>query len=763
MMLKPGITFFIVAVLISMVLIHRAGTPPAEISSPADTAFSVPVANQYLKQIARAPHSTGTPENARVRAYIAATCAGLGLDTSIQHASAVTSWGSGIMVGNVYNVIARLKGAHTGKTVIVAAHYDSQPNALGAADDGASCAAMLETARILKAAPPLQNDVIFLFTDGEEDGLLGANAFVRESPLFKETGIVLNFEARGSSGVSSMFETNAENGWVMREYMRSGAHKDANSLSYEIYKHLPNGTDYTLFKGAGIAGLNHAFIDGFVDYHSMTDRPDRLDRNTFQEQGDNMLSLVRHFGNIDLRQTKAPDITFFNVVGSWMIHYPAPLNALFIILTNVLLLAGLVVGLARKQIRGWGLVAGIVAFPVVLIILFFISSGILQAIRSASPLYDGYYDNAYNTGYYFFALAVLGIAIFALLYQWLLRRFTMSSLWIGALLCQVIAMDLLYSAIPSAIYFLCFPLLFAEAAALLYFYDEAAANNRPWRSGIITLVLLLPAIVLLTPMVASLFIAFGVSNQTPAVIVLLGFLLGLTLPLLAGVRREARWLIPGGAFGLFGLGILTAFLHRGYTPQEPYKTSLRYLLDADSGAANWVTDAEPPDAWTRQFFPHPHTGHTIGGSGKDLIDTASVLPLQAPSLTVKKDTLENGVRLLTLHCQPSPGAVSVRLNFDKNDTAYNMWVDGKQAGQVSANRHAYRWLDYRGVTSAGFDIMFQLDPAKPFGTDLISRSMGLPALQGFHGYPPGIIPGPGDFSNTTIVVRHNFFRATSVY
>ena len=762
-MLKPGISLFILAVLISTILIHRAGTPPAENSSPADTAFSVPLANQYLKQIARAPHSTGTPENARVRAYIAATCARLGLDTSIQHTSAVTSWGSGVMVGNVYNVIARLKGSQTSKTVIVAAHYDSQPNALGAADDGASCAAMLETARILKAGPPLQNDVIFLFTDGEEDGLLGANAFVRESPILKETGIVLNFDNRGSSGDNSMFETNPGNGWVMREYMRSDAHKDANSLSYEIYKQLPNGTDYTPFKGAGITGLNHAFIDGFVDYHSMTDRPDRLDRNTFQAEGDNMLSLVRHFGNIDLQQTKAPDITFFNVIGNWMVHYPAPLNALFIILTNVLLLAGLVIGLVRKQIRGWGLVAGIVAFPVVLIILFFISSGVLQAIRSASPLYDGYYDNAYNTGYYFFALAVLGIAVFTLLYQWLLRKFTMSSIWIGALLWQVIAMDLLYSAIPSAIYFLCFPLLFAGVAALLYFYDEAAANSRSWRSGIITLALLLPAIVLLTPMVASLFIAFGVSNQTPAVIVLLGFLLGLTLPLLAKVFREARWLIPGGAFGLFALGILVAFLHREYTPQEPYKTSLRYLLDADSGTAHWVTDEELPDTWTRQFFPHPHIGHTIGGSGKDLIDTASVLPLQAPSLIVQKDTLENGVRLLTLHCQPSPGAVSVRLDFDKNDTAYNMWVDGKQTGQVSANRHAYRWLDYRGVTSAGFDVMFQLDPAKAFGADLISRSMGLPALQGFNGYPPGIIPGPGDFSNTTIVVRHNFFPITSVY
>jgi len=62
MTLKPGISLFIAAALISMVLIHRAGTPPSENSTPADTAFWVPLAHQYLKQIARAPHSTGPPK-----------------------------------------------------------------------------------------------------------------------------------------------------------------------------------------------------------------------------------------------------------------------------------------------------------------------------------------------------------------------------------------------------------------------------------------------------------------------------------------------------------------------------------------------------------------------------------------------------------------------------------------------------------------------------------------------------------------------------
>jgi Zn-dependent M28 family amino/carboxypeptidase len=41
---------------------------------------------------------------------------------------------------------------------------------------------MLETLHILKADSQLRNDVIFLFTDAEEFGLLGAQAFVEQHP-----------------------------------------------------------------------------------------------------------------------------------------------------------------------------------------------------------------------------------------------------------------------------------------------------------------------------------------------------------------------------------------------------------------------------------------------------------------------------------------------------------------------------------------------------------------------------------------------------
>src|SRR5207249_5261569 len=100
--------------------------------------------------------------------------------------------------GGVQNIMARLPGREPGGSdVLLMAHYDGVEAGPAAADDGAGSAAILETLRALRAGPPLAHDVVALFTDGEEAGLLGAAAFVREHPWAKDVGIALNFEARG--------------------------------------------------------------------------------------------------------------------------------------------------------------------------------------------------------------------------------------------------------------------------------------------------------------------------------------------------------------------------------------------------------------------------------------------------------------------------------------------------------------------------------------------------------------------------------------
>ena len=132
----------------------------------------------------------------------------------------------------------------------------------GAGDNASGVAVVLETLRAIKAGPLLDRDVIVLIDDGEEAGLLGANLFVDEHPWATDVGVVLNFDARGVSGPSIMFETSDKNGWLIHQFAIASPRPVATSVSMDVYRIMPNDTDLTVFKRAGFAGLNFAFVGG---------------------------------------------------------------------------------------------------------------------------------------------------------------------------------------------------------------------------------------------------------------------------------------------------------------------------------------------------------------------------------------------------------------------------------------------------------------------------------------------------------------------
>lgn len=85
---------------------------------------------------------------------------------------------------NGFNVIAEIPGSDPvlkDEIVLIGAHFDSLAAATGATDNATGCAAMMEAVRILKAvgAKPRRTIRIALW-GGEEQGLLGSRAYVRE-------------------------------------------------------------------------------------------------------------------------------------------------------------------------------------------------------------------------------------------------------------------------------------------------------------------------------------------------------------------------------------------------------------------------------------------------------------------------------------------------------------------------------------------------------------------------------------------------------
>ncbi|HXQ72976.1 MAG TPA: M28 family peptidase, partial [Pyrinomonadaceae bacterium] len=282
------VTAILLAVFLALVAtfsIREHDPPAAAGAAVSPETFSAGRAVRHLSVIAEKPHPMGSAAHRVVQDYLVKQLSDAGLEPQVQTATVITEKGAPLQIASVANVVARLKGTGGGKAVLLVAHYDSVLTSFGASDDGMAVASLLETLRALKTGAPLKNDVIILFTDGEENGLLGARAFVNEHPWAKDVGVVLNFDARGNSGPVMMFETTDNNGWLIEQLADASPFPTAHSLSYEIYRLLPNDTDMTVFKRAGMSGLNFANIDGINHYHTPLDNLAGVDQNSMQHQG----------------------------------------------------------------------------------------------------------------------------------------------------------------------------------------------------------------------------------------------------------------------------------------------------------------------------------------------------------------------------------------------------------------------------------------------------------------------------------------------
>jgi acetylornithine deacetylase/succinyl-diaminopimelate desuccinylase-like protein len=159
-----------------------APSPRRGADAPA-ADFSAARAMGHIAAVAGAPRPPGSAAHARAREYLVAQLASHGWRVEVQEAVGATDvLGPGTQpLAAVANVVATLPGRASTGTVLLAAHYDTVAGSPGAADDGIGVGTLLELARALRTpgvAP--RNDLMILLTDGEENGLLGAEAFVRE-------------------------------------------------------------------------------------------------------------------------------------------------------------------------------------------------------------------------------------------------------------------------------------------------------------------------------------------------------------------------------------------------------------------------------------------------------------------------------------------------------------------------------------------------------------------------------------------------------
>ncbi|HMP79062.1 MAG TPA: M28 family peptidase [Pirellulaceae bacterium] len=300
------------------------------------------------------------------------------------------------------NLMFRVEGVQprdAQKALLLTAHYDSSPQGPGAADDAQGVAILLEVARRLRESPPLHT-ALFLITDGEELGLLGADRWLLEHPWAKEIDMVVNVEARGSGGPSLMFQTSTPNRQLILHYARHVRRPRTSSLFADIYRILPNDTDLSVFLWEGIKGYNFAFIGNVRNYHTPDDTVENLNLSSLQHQADNVWQLTRSLLDGDWQSFGAPagNVVYFDLFSSWVIWWPATWSLPVALLATLFwILVAVIPGQFGFPTDGWSSLASASLGLMALLLTWTVSAGglwLLMTIvrldtRMAHPWPDG--------------------------------------------------------------------------------------------------------------------------------------------------------------------------------------------------------------------------------------------------------------------------------------------------------------------------------------------------------------------------------------
>lgn len=613
---------------------------PDVVPASADpTVFSAERAMRHLNAIALAPRPIGSAANAATRDYLVAQIAALGLQPEVQ-ATHVLRSEPGFPEAHIIaveNVVVRVPGAEPGgKALLVSGHYDSVATSVGASDCGMCTAVTLETLRAVVAAAdagqPLRNDVIFLFTDAEENGVVGATGFMRDHPWATDVGLSIVFEGLGSDGAPLLYVSRRGSGDLTAaalDALRQGTRYPlASSFLHDFMWNVAGntGSDLDAFaEGAPGFSFIYLSLETVAAYHNQADNIATLDPRSVQGMGDLALTLTHAFGDRPLAGLPdAPDRVMFPLAPGVIVDYSGGLALLVAIVAAALLAAALVLGLRRGRLTGRGLLAACALGLPVMLTAILVVTGIWWLVRLLTPgLHTFTVGGWWGNGFYLTASLALALAV-ALAWRGVLR-FRAADLLAGGLLWFALLALVTALVLPGISYLFVWPLLVVALGWLVL----ALRPGERWAAlpvaagALVALVLAAPVAYWLWVYVGRAeaqmgipFAALPVLFVLPALLLAAAAVEALRPAATAPVaqRRVALEFVrrPWFVFLVLALLLFAVPALRQPTPARPWVNTVVYTLDADQGVAQWVTfndsragrgTRQQLDEWTRQFFP----------------------------------------------------------------------------------------------------------------------------------------------------------------
>lgn len=553
--------------------------PPEPRAEIAASSWNARV-QEHMRVLAANPRPIATEGNAQARAYLLSELRALGLAPSVQRATvrkSVVYYFGAIhnTVGVVHNVVARIPGsapdAGRRPSLLLTAHYDSGNTARDTARGAATMAALLETARSLRAAPPA-NDVVLLFSDGHHVGALGAKGFVEQHPLAPNIGLALKFDPAGSA--LRMVETSGAGGAALAGWMRAAPELRGSSLETTLARMLNDAPHV-----GPLAGLNTPVLL----FAGGEENPRQL--------GDAMLRLAQAYGDTPLERGTQTAAAYFSlpVVGpvqhaAWLAWAPTILSCLML-------------GFAWRRL--FGADGAVEAAQGVFGVCF-----LLLAVRVGSWTWREEIAAAGLAGEQRLPLMVMMVAacVFVVGLYLFRRSVGAAAMVLGALAWPALTLLLVVFFFPGAAYVLAWPLAAALAAFLAL--QSGWGQQQVFAVRLLVLVAgLAPAAALFPPALRDAWLLLAPHHMyLPPMLMALPMLCFASLLLVMSIAPAVAALLALLAASCFALPGQAA-PRATPLPAPDSLERLVYYKDANTWRAYWLLPEQPLDDWRSQLFP----------------------------------------------------------------------------------------------------------------------------------------------------------------
>ncbi len=656
------------------------------------TEFSVDRALTPLEEIAKAPHYVGSEAHADVRKFLIAELRKLGLEPHIQEGFSLNPTSK--TLNKPINIAARIKGSGDGKALLLLSHYDSAAvPSYGASDDGVGLVTILESIRaFLASGKKPKNDIIILFSDAEELGLDGAKLFVNEHPWAKDVSLVLNFEARGTSGPSNMIvETNGGNSNLIKGFIKANPEFPvASSLMYSVYKMLPNDTDSTIFRVDGdIDSFFFAFIDSHFNYHTANDSMYFLDWDSLMHQGSYLLPLLHYFADADLSQLKSEtDDVYFNFPMIKMVSYPFSWILPMLIIAILLFVSLIFYGIYKERLKGRIIAIGFIPFLLSLSISGLIGFYGWKLLLILYPQYTEIQQGFTYNGHWYIAFFVfLSLAITYAIYKRFIKKHNEPSLYVAPLFFWLLLNIAVVIFLKGAAFFVV-PVFFG----LLTFF-MIIKQERP--NLLILSFLAVPAIFIFAPLIQAFPVGLGLSMLVISSVFTV-LLFGLMLPIFSNYKMKN--ILSGICLLLAIAFFIVAHSKSDFSEERRKPNSLLYYKDADAGKTYWLTYDKQIDEWNQKYLgdnPEIATkylgeaSYSKYGINYTYGAEAPLKPIPDFEVILKQDTIINNLRNVHFIIVPKRNVNKIDL-YSTGDASFNsLEFNGKNAS-VGDSTKLYR-------------------------------------------------------------------------